>query len=71
VAEVTAGGPAEAAGIRPGDVITELGGRPVVGPDELATLVRDRAPGDRVEVRYRRGSEERSATATLGTRPDA
>jgi membrane-associated protease RseP (regulator of RpoE activity) len=35
VAAVTAGGPAAAAGLRRGDIVTEADGRPVEGPEEL------------------------------------
>ena len=69
VAEVAPGSPAAAAGLRPGDLIVAVAGRPVTGAAELGGRVREHEPGDRVEVRYRRGGAERTAQVTLASRP--
>ena len=66
VIDVNAGSPAEAAGLRPGDVITSVGNQSVRTPEELGRAVRAFRPGDRVEVRWRRGLAERAATVALG-----
>jgi S1-C subfamily serine protease len=50
VVDVAPGGPAERAGIRPGDVIVGFGGRPVGDSDALGAMIRSRAPGEAVEV---------------------
>ncbi|ROS76940.1 putative serine protease PepD [Cellulomonas sp. PhB143] len=50
---VAPGGPADDAGVRPGDVIVAVDGRPVTSPDELVVAVRARAPGDAVTLRVR------------------
>ncbi len=65
IVDVTAGTPAEAAGLRPGDVITDIGGDEITSSDDLSAAIRKRQPGDRVEVRWQRGSDERSTTVTL------
>ena len=39
ITAVTAGGPADAAGIRPGDVIVSLGGRPIKGTGMLQSAI--------------------------------
>lgn len=65
VVDVTAGSPADAAGLRPGDVITSLADRRVSSPEDLSAAVRAHRPGERVELRWQRGNEERSATVTL------
>jgi putative serine protease PepD len=70
VIDVTPGTAAAAAGLRPGDRLTSFDGKPVAGPDELSGLVRAKAPGDKVEIRFRRGEAEQTATVTLGSRPD-
>ena len=46
-----------AAGLREGDVITSLGGRPVTGPDDLDRVARDFAGGGNVPVTVERGQE--------------
>ena len=65
VFDVEPGSPADAAGIRPGDVITGLGGAPVTSSDALGTTVRRHDAGDRVEVTFVRGTATRSVTVTL------
>ena len=64
---VTAGGPAEDAGLRAGDVVTAVGERAVVDADSLIVAVRDHAPGDEVEVTYVRDGREATTTATLAS----
>ena len=62
------GSPAENAGLRRADVITHFGDKPVASADELVAEVRARKPGDKVELVFRRGDQERRATVTLGSR---
>ncbi|MEU7175843.1 trypsin-like peptidase domain-containing protein [Micromonospora tulbaghiae] len=58
-------GPAAAAGLRTGDVVLRLGGRPMADPTDLVALVRKYAPGSVVTVEYRRGSARQNASVTL------
>jgi putative serine protease PepD len=62
---VTPDGPAENAGIRPGDVIVAIDGRPVTEPDELIVSIRAKAPGDTTVLRVRSGDEEREVRVVL------
>lgn len=64
-APLTAGGPAERAGIRPGDVIVAIDGRPVTAPDELIVAIRARAPGDAVTLTVRGSAGERDVRVVL------
>lgn len=66
---VTAGGPAEQAGIEPGDIITALDGQPATDAAVLTRLKLTKEVGDTVEVSYLRGSETGTATVTLGEAP--
>lgn len=63
---VEPGGPADEAGLEPGDVIVSFGGRRVNSHGELQAMVRDRAPGEEVELEYERDGERESVTITLG-----
>ena len=49
-------GPADRAGIHPGDIILAINGRPVTQPDELIVTIRALTPGDTVLLRVRTGS---------------
>ena len=69
VARVIDGSPADRAGLRPEDVIIETDGDAVVEPQDIADAIEDRAPGDSVELTFRRDGDERTVTVKLGTRP--
>lgn len=69
LAEVTPGSPADAAGLQVGDVLTSLGGRPLVGLVDLIESLRVRKISDAVEVETERRGRTVRATAVLGTRP--
>ena len=62
---ITKGGPADKAGLRPGEVILKFDGRPVTGPDEFVVAVRAKSVGDSVQLTVRRGSNERNVTMIL------
>jgi S1-C subfamily serine protease len=66
VVEVAPGSAAAAAGLLAGDVITSLDGVAVTSMAELATLVRDHAPGETVVVEVVRDGEALELTVTLG-----
>jgi S1-C subfamily serine protease len=67
VPAVVPGGPAARAGLRAGDVITELGGRPITTPYSLLDAIRSLAPGSTVGVSYIRHGRIRHARITLGS----
>ncbi|MER6722048.1 trypsin-like peptidase domain-containing protein [Streptomyces halstedii] len=64
---VTPGGPADTAGIKAGDVITQVQGQRVHSGEELIIKIRAHRPGDRLDLRLTRGGKERSMTLTLGS----
>ncbi|WP_432152670.1 trypsin-like peptidase domain-containing protein [Streptomyces sp. bgisy029] len=64
---VTKDGPAAKAGIRSGDVITDVQGQRVHSGEELIVKIRAHRPGDRLELRLTRGGKEMSVTLTLGS----
>lgn len=69
VAGVVAGGPAERAGLREGDVITSIEGTPATSNVQLQELTLTKNPGDRVAIGYERNGRSGTATVTLGTQP--
>lgn len=66
---VTPGGPAAAAGLKAGDVVTELDGRPSTSTNVLAEVTLARKAGDKVEVSYVRNGQKATTTITLGAIP--
>ena len=67
---VMTGGPAAGAGLRAGDLVIEVAGERIETGDELRGAIDARKPGDELELKVRRGSEERDVTVKLGTRPE-
>ncbi|HEX2370167.1 MAG TPA: S1C family serine protease [Acidimicrobiia bacterium] len=59
-------GPAAAAGIRQGDLITRVGGQALTDPDDLYQVLDGIAPGSVVSVSLLRGVEELSVEVTFG-----
>ncbi|WP_326767668.1 trypsin-like peptidase domain-containing protein [Streptomyces sp. NBC_01591] len=64
---VTPGGPGAKAGIRPGDVITEVDGHRVHSGEELIVKIRAHRPGDRLDLELTRGGKDLSISLTLGS----
>jgi putative serine protease PepD len=69
IGSVAAGGPAAAAGLKKGDVVTAVDGKKITGSSDLVAAIAARAPGDRIDLTVHRGSSTLTLTATLGTQP--
>jgi putative serine protease PepD len=64
---LVSGGPAEKAGLRPGDVITAIDGVNVADSAELIVAIRSHRPGETVTLTVKRGGDERKIGITLAT----
>ncbi|MET7786646.1 trypsin-like peptidase domain-containing protein [Streptomyces sp900116325] len=64
---VTPGGPGAKAGIKPGDIITQVDGQRVHSGEELIVKIRAHRPGDRLDLGLTRGGKDLSMTLTLGS----
>jgi S1-C subfamily serine protease len=69
VQEVAGGGPAEKAGLEPGDVIVSVDGKPIHTPEDLIAAVRSHKPGDTVQVSFARDGTEHTVGVTLVEQP--
>ncbi|MFE6871605.1 trypsin-like peptidase domain-containing protein [Kitasatospora sp. NPDC057692] len=65
---VTPGGAADQAGLKPGDVITKLGGSPIENGPALVSKIWTHKPGETVDVEYTRNGQTATTKVTLGTR---
>ncbi len=65
LSQVTAGGPAEKAGLQPGDVIVEFNGRPVADNEALVNSVVGTKPGTTVPLTVFRNKQRRTMNVTI------
>ncbi|MGW7526463.1 S1C family serine protease [Streptomyces sp. NPDC054783] len=63
---VSKGGPGERAGLKAGDVITEVDGQPVHTAEELIVKIRAHRPGDQLRLTVRRAGTDRDVPLRLG-----
>jgi putative serine protease PepD len=64
-APIAKGGPADKAGVKPGDVVLKFAGKVVNDPDELVVAIRAKSIGDQVELTIRHGGAVRTVKITL------
>jgi S1-C subfamily serine protease len=69
VSSVAEGGPADAGGLRVGDVLVAIGGQALDGPDALQRGLRGMAAGTAQDVEIVRGGVRRTLQVTPGARP--
>ena len=69
ITEVESDSPADVAGIKVDDVVLSVNGEPITGQAGLVAAIRDRSPGDTVEIEILRGGERVTVEATLVARP--
>ncbi|HSJ54069.1 MAG TPA: glutaredoxin domain-containing protein [Anaerolineae bacterium] len=65
VGQVRSGSPAERAGLRQGDVVTALGGQPVVIADDLHKLVADMPKGRELSLTFVRNGKQKESLIRL------
>src|SRR6266566_4551897 len=69
VQDVTPGGPADKAGLKPGDVVRKVNGQTVDDSGQLVAMVTDTNPGTTVTLDILRDGKPMTLKATLGERP--
>lgn len=68
ITHTQAGGPAYTAGLKPGDIVTHINGRPISDGYHATNLIADLRPGDPVRLHIVRSGQLIEVTAVAGTR---
>jgi hypothetical protein len=68
---IVAGGPADAAALRPGDVLLAVGSRPIRSLRDLTSVLAGLRPGQTVDMHLRRGGATITRPLTVGQNPSA
>ncbi len=70
ISDVSPSGPADKAGLRRGDIILELNGTSVTGPDDLSLRTSEMPPGSVAHLQVFRNGQKKEIDITLGTLPE-
>jgi len=71
IREVAPDSPAQKAGLQPGDVLLEFGGKKQTTVRGFLAALRGRRPGQKVPIKTKRGDDTHTATAQLAPQPGA
>jgi len=66
---VIAGGPADAAGLKDGDILTQIDGHPIDATHQLDVALLEHEPGDVIDLTVLRGAKTLQREVALGVRP--
>jgi serine protease DegQ len=69
IAGVLKGGPADKAGMRPGDILVAVEGKPVSDTTDMLNIIAQLKPGNRAQMTVLRKSQEATMDVTVGKRP--
>ena len=66
---VLSDGPADRAGVKPGDILLSIDGKPVADPQAVVNVVAEIAPGSAAKMKLRRKEQNLELAVTVGRRP--
>jgi serine protease Do len=70
ISDVTANSPAQKAGLERGDIVLDLNGQPVNGPEDLSVRISEMAPSSVAHLKVFRNGQEKDADVTLAELPE-
>ena len=68
LSNVISGSPAADAGLKVGDTITSIDGKPITTGDELVNEISGRKPGSKAKLGFLRAGQKQETTVTIGSR---
>ena len=71
IAGVVRNGPADRAGVRPGDILLAVEGKAVTSTGDMLNLIAQLAPGAKAKLKLMRQNRESTVDVTVGKRPRA
>jgi serine protease DegQ len=66
---VVRGGPADRAGMRPGDILLAVNGKKVSSTNDMLNLIADLPPGEKSQMTVMRKNKQATLAVTVGRRP--
>jgi serine protease DegQ len=69
IAGVLKGGPADKAGMRPGDILIAVDGKPIADTTDMLNLIAQLTPGNKARMTVRRKNQESTLDVIVGKRP--
>jgi serine protease DegQ len=69
IAGVVRNGPADRAGVRPGDILLAVEGKTVKNTGDMLNLIAQLAPGAKAKLKLMRQNRESTVDVTVGKRP--
>jgi serine protease Do len=70
ISDVTANSPASKAGLERGDIVLQLNGQAVNGPDDLSVRISEMAPGSVAHLEVFRNGQNKDVDVSLGESPE-
>lgn len=69
IAGIMRGSPADQAGVKPGDVLLTVAGKPIKDAQAMLELIAGLAPGERTQITIRRNAQDYTVDLAVGKRP--
>ncbi len=69
IAGVIKNGPGDKAGLKPGDILVAIDGKPITDSNDMTNLIAQLQPGSKTKLTVLRKAQETTVEAVVGKRP--